>query len=108
MLTLNDVKAEMQTVLAIKEKKDVEKKELNRARKRMRELNLFKQYLETNPDEHFIRKEIGRVSNRIELLTPAAAIWMKWDTKKKTEYSKENGITHLKEQLKALKYILKN
>lgn len=85
--------------------------QLRKARKRVPFLNQCLQYLESSPEESFIKKEIARIEKIIQNVSDrfVAAGYKDLTAEKKArkEFLKEYGIPKMKEQLKTLKFILK-
>lgn len=93
------------------EQKSLTAKEEKSYRERLRWLNLICQYVESIPSESFVKKEIERVKERINLRMNAFVVNEKWDLmtikKEKKKHRKSYEIPKLEEQLRALNYILK-
>ena len=105
MRSLLEVKTEIAAIMSTEFKKSTEK---SRARGRLKFLKTVQFYLEGNPTEYFIKKEIERLENRNNLLLS------QFDESKYSNYSKpkkkyeeEMGIPLLRVQLRALRYIKK-
>lgn len=104
-----------QIVQITKSGKDGEKQSVvNRMKKRRDFLRICMNYLESNPAEDFIKKEEGRLENRINMYmkeyTPLdeEKNSKKECTKHKNNYQKEMGIPKLRVQLKTLYFLLKD
>jgi hypothetical protein len=79
-------------------------------RKRLEFLNHIELYLEQNPDELYLGREIGRIENRLKLIYdqfPDVGGWMEADKDRRKEYEKINDIPHLKRQLRVLRFLKK-
>lgn len=79
-------------------------------RNRLEFLNHIVLYLESNPEEIFIGREIGRIENRMKLIYdqfPDIGGWQNADKDRRKEYEKINDIPKLKKQLKVLRFIKK-
>ena len=112
MITVDELKKEIESNLIESEIRDDRgKKLLGRKNKELRETIMF---LETNPNESFIRLEADRIDSIIKSKSKGYEYWTKnicdksVDIKKrKSMFNSQLGITQLKKQLKKLKYILK-
>lgn len=70
-------------------------------------MNLMKDYLTAGPTEEFILKEVKRIEDRINsLMSIFDEKAYKEPKMARLKFEKDNGIPHLKSQLKALWYIL--
>ncbi|MES2287409.1 MAG: hypothetical protein V4547_17075 [Bacteroidota bacterium] len=84
---------------------------VKRNRKKIEEYTLYLRYAETNPSEDYLKKEIDRITNRInkftELYKPLDET--AHDKKKcaahKKDYEKEMGIPKLRKQLSTICFI---
>lgn len=68
-------------------------------------------YLNTFPSEEFVKSEIGRLRNRLQLINDQFKEWVptqyfETDKEKLKEYLKEMGVPKLKIQIKALTFII--
>lgn len=114
MITINDVNEELKKLydpnIAYNQniKKGKQRKEFQ---KRAVFLKNIKLYLERSPTSSFIKSEIERIENRIELLmNQFFAIHIAYNPSMsplRRKYEKENDIPKLKMQLKTLRFILK-
>lgn len=87
--------------------RDTKKSQLSRILKRLEFLKLIKNYLTESPTEEFIKKEIGRVENRINaLMALFNAAAYKEPKKAMEKFERENGVPRLRDQLRALRFIL--
>lgn len=106
MKTLAEVNRAIDELLATDRAK-TKRTVLSKILKRLEFLNLMKDYLTTNPTEEFVTKEINRIENRINalmaLFDPTAYKEPKIAMHK---FERDNGIPHLREQLRALRFIL--
>lgn len=117
MLQLKTVVDEMNGLIEERQKNysgpltSKEKKELVRMRKRIQYLKVIRLYLEKSPTIDFIKKEIDRIENRINLIDSHFSHSEQADEflvkQLKKEYDKENGIPQLRIQLRALRFIKK-
>lgn len=93
---------------------DIKKEDVRRKmaiRNRIQYLRKIKAFLETNPSEGYLKKEIKRLESRktsIENGFDSAYPSMKINDKKKAKsfYLRENGVSHINVQLETLDYIL--
>lgn len=119
MLQLATVKNEMNDLISDREQNYTgreltakEKKQLVKMRKRMQYLKIMHGYLESCPTKEFVKKEIDRIENRITIIDANFShLAIGHENAIKTarkEYEKENGIPHLRIQLRALRFINKN
>lgn len=69
-------------------------------------------YLESSPREDFIKTEIERLNRIIDSLETSYAAWVvpkefiNDPTKARSEFRREMGITKMKTQIKALRFLL--
>lgn len=83
-------------------------RQLSRIKNRIAFLRIVEKYLEESPDELYIGREISRIENRINKIIDAFDPTQYADpTEPKKEYEKEMGISHLRLQLKTLRFIKK-
>lgn len=82
-------------------------------KKQLARANEIKMYLETNPNAEFLNKEENRLQARYWAIMELRPEPAKGTDEKNPEFKKilkhwedENGIPKLKQQLKAIKYIL--
>jgi len=86
---------------------------VKRNRKKIEEFTLYLRYAETNPSEDYLKKEIGRITNRINLFSEKyvpldeTRFDKKTCTAHKKGYEKEMGVTKLRKQLSTLCFISK-
>lgn len=70
---------------------------------------LVKAYVETQPSESYVEKEIDRIGKRLALIDEGYSAWLKsnqiYSSDPKKVYYKEMGATDLKKQLEALEFI---
>lgn len=112
MITLQRVKGEIVSIESMtKQVWDMLKKSQVKAKKkRLAFLRLIFSYLKHEPKEDYIQKEVNRLGHRIYLLDK---LYIEIPDKPKDErefmknYKKENNYKGIKEQIKALKFILK-
>ena len=107
MRTLLDIKTEITEILSAR-KEELTKRQISRNRNRVAFLNHISMYLENNPDELYLGREIGRIENRMKLIYdqyPGEWSLVDKDTKKK--YEQENDIPKLRLQLRVLRFIKK-
>lgn len=111
MITIDKINKEIASYMLDSELKDDRgKKAIGRKIKDLREVIM---YLETNPNESFIKSEISRISSIIKAKSDGYQYWTKNICEKNIDVSKRKslfnsqlGITSLKKQLKKLKYII--
>lgn len=86
----------------------ITKGKLARNKNRIEFLRIVEKYLEDAPDELYLGREIARIENRIKLIIDGVP---KWESKRPSdiqkEYERDNGMPHLKLQLKTLRFIKK-
>jgi hypothetical protein len=106
MRTLSEVNNEIQALLETNIR-ELKKAQVSRVRSRLEFLNLIKNYLSENPTEEFVAKEVKRIENKIN------AIMGQFDKSAYKEpkpamlkFERDNKIPHLRDQLKALWFIL--
>lgn len=106
MRSLEEVNAEISKLLETN-RADTKRTVLSRILKRIEFLKLIKNYLIESPTEEFVTKEIQRIENRINaLMTLFNAKAYKEPKKAMEKFERDNGIPHLREQLRALRFIL--
>jgi hypothetical protein len=111
MKKITEINDEIKQVLA--EMEYSEKAVLARLKNKLSYLKICKAYLESNPSEDFLKKEVGRIENRVnkimELCIPLdESRALKSDINKhKKAYESEMGIVTIKKQLSTLYYLLK-
>jgi hypothetical protein len=105
MRSLLEVKTEIAEIMSSEYDK---KSEIARARKRLQFLRTVEMYLEGNPTDWFIKKEIERLENRNNKIIEQYNIELYKSSKNpKKKYEEEMGIPHIRLQLKALRFIKK-
>lgn len=106
MRTLAEVNEELSKLLETN-RADTKRTVLSRILKRIEFLKLIKNYLTESPTEEFITKEIQRIEDRINaliaLFNPKAYKEPKTAMQK---FERDNGIPKLRDQLRALRFIL--
>lgn len=109
MKTYEQITKEIQKLTAL-DQRTTEDKELKAARKRAQFLSQVKKYLETQPREEFVRKELHRLADKIEIVKDAFSLpqdlKVKEATKLRKEFEKTHEVPKMKAQLKTLQYIL--
>lgn len=89
-------------------------KDIRRLKLRLPLLRVCKMYVETNPSEEFIKKEIGRLTNRIDAFMKTyvpldeTRFTLAVLKKHKKDFEKEMDMPKLKKQISALKFIIKD
>lgn len=113
MITASKIDALLEPI--IRERKDYNYKVENprkdsRLKKQCEFYRVVKSCLEHNPTQEFIKKEIDRISNRLQAIDREFKYWH--DThpatgvlNPKTVYERELGVPDLKQQLRALQFI---
>jgi hypothetical protein len=106
MKTLQEVNEEIQKLLDTNPK-DVKRTQLSKIKNRLEFLKVIKNYLLENPTEQFVAKEVKRIEDKIN------AIMSQFDKSAYKEpkpamlkFERDNKIPHLRDQLKALWFIL--
>lgn len=120
MRKIQDVKNELSDVREeIKILQKVDKADVRRAKalkKRIPVLNQCMMYLESEPTESFIRQEISRVENKITLRMNQFPLDHYQQTnvdprtvnKLKRDHEKKYDVPKLREQVRTLRFLLKN
>lgn len=112
-LELNEV---VNTLEADKLKKSADRMKKSAATKLRKKIPFFKMcimYVESNPSEQFVKKEIDRVETKINLrmaqfvLDEYKELDKKTVAKLKREHEKKYEIPHLREQVRTLRFLLK-
>lgn len=115
MRTLLDVKAEIAAIIGELGKggwsnNGLTPRQESSKRTRLQFLNHIVLYLESNPDEIFLNREIGRLENRVKLIYdqfPDVGGWMEADKDRRREYEKINDIPKIRRQLRVLRFLKK-
>lgn len=106
MKSLLDVKTEIASLNESRKETELTPRQESRAKNRIEFLKTVELYLENNPDELYLGREIKRIENRINKIIESFDPTPFQDPKEpKKEYEKEMGIPHLRLQLKTLRYI---
>jgi hypothetical protein len=111
MINPNVIKSEILSIQNIpdNERRNMKKIDHTRKKNRVAFLRVIHNYLQESPTEEFIRKEIKRLENR---LTKLDELYIKLPDKPKDErefmkeFKKDNNYKQIKDQIKALNYIL--
>ena len=103
MRSLLEIKTEMASILETHYEKP---RERSKAQKRMQFLKMAEAYIESQPDEYFVSKEIKRLETRNNLILSQVDL-NRMTKKEKRDYEKEHGVVLIRQQLKALRYIKK-
>jgi hypothetical protein len=110
MLTVIEVKTQMAQIIA-ESQGEGSRTKINRLRKRMQYLNLIHAYLLEVPSVDYLFMELKRLNKRMDVLVERYKDWVPPDglTYKQARvlYEKEMGILNIKQQIKAIKFILK-
>lgn len=114
MTTLLDVKTEMTAIVSELRKgvgeNGLTTRQYSSKRNRLEFLGQIVLYLESNPNEIFIGREIARLENRMKLIYdqfPDIGGWMEADKDRRKEYEKINDIPKIRRQLKVLRFLKK-
>lgn len=113
MITIKSLKTEKEKVVDEIKNGDLKKVKENRLRKRIAYLDTCIKYLETHPDESYMKLEIGKLETkmnfRMECFKPLNELMLsKKDlSKMKKAHEKQYEIPKLREQIKTLRFILK-
>lgn len=86
-------------------------KELKKARKELDQLTYYKRYLESSPNEQFLKGQLFRLNSQIASLK---ANFEKWQGPKDKDpvkewpaiFNKEVGMSKMQNQVKAIKFLL--
>lgn len=107
MRTLADIKNEIE-LLAGSDWKNMKKVIVSKTRNRIQFLKMIEMYLKESPTEDFIKKEKERIESRINsIMSLFNEEAYKNPKPAKLKFESDNGIPHLKQQLKTLIFILK-
>lgn len=105
MKSLLDVNAEISEIIASQGRFENKRAE-SRAKKRLQFLNMVKMYIESQPDEYFVAREIFRLEKRVNLLSDSFDESQYKDAREaRKKYEKEVGIPDLRSQIKVLRFI---
>lgn len=113
MKTIEEIKSDIETVIALHPQKDTPKKDYDAAGRRVYFLRLCINYLERDATEAFIKKMLADMKHKKQVLEDGYGQWLKnfFDPKvdsrnPRTVYNSSNGIANINNQIKALKYLL--
>ena len=87
--------------------------EIKRNKKKIEDYSLYLRYAETSPSEEYLKKEVVRITNRINLFSKEykpldeEKFSKKQCSAHKKGYEKDMGVPKLKKQLTAILFILK-
>lgn len=114
MIKFDAVTAEIKDIL-VTDRNGMKKSQKDKMKRRYLLLELVKKYLETEPNEDFVKKEKARLAKRISLINDGFGAWLAFGYNKqkgedykqqRAAYDKEQDTKHLKDQLKAIEFIL--
>jgi hypothetical protein len=117
MKQVSEIKDSIEQLLAMpqideKTKKRLKSSVLKARGKKVRFLSVCKLYLESGPSEEFCKDEVVRLNQRLTFINNTfpqdkkfATLVEEKDFKK--NFNKEWDVPHIKEQIKALKFLLK-
>ena len=109
MKTLSEIDEQINDIASAKYSDEKAKK---RARKQLEFLRLCRKYLETQPSEEFMQKELDSLYNRVQHLDDACDYYIKNNPAYANEpnpiarYKKEMDYSSLSNQIKTLKFLL--
>lgn len=113
MKTEKDLKKEIEDNRKSMFDKNITKRQYNRYLKINDQLHVFLMYLETKPNEIFLEQEKERISN---LIISKESQFKNWSASvcpdniepknRRQLFNRELGLTHLKNQLKTINYLL--
>lgn len=113
MITISQVQKEISDIKHKIETEQMTKANERKLRKKIPFFNEVIHLLETQPNPSFLKQEIEKVETKIDrrmglfILDDAIALPKTTVAKMRRRHEKEYGVPHLREQVKALKYILK-
>ena len=110
MLDINKVTQEISNCLSSMDNDGLTKGQISKVKNRINFLKIVIRYLESGPSTEFLKKEISRLTNRIQLINDQFADYLptqyfEKEKDKLKHYLKECGVPKLKIQLKALRFI---
>ncbi len=110
MITIKEVKTQMaETIESIAQ--EAKKSKISRLKKQYQFLVLIHNYLRTIPEIDYIRSILNKKIKDIEIIADRYKEWTPPNgldfAQARRFYDKEMGVPHIKNQIKALKYILK-
>lgn len=114
MRTIKQVNEEIKEIEHRLKTEELKKSVSTKLRKRIQYLKHCVMYIETNPSPQYMKDEIKKVETKVNLrmaqfvLEGVEAMPKSVVSKLKREHEKKYEIPKLKEQIKTLKYILKN
>jgi hypothetical protein len=113
MITIDEIKARRKRILD--SQKDMEKRELSAARKDMECFKYCILYLEGNPSEDFVKKQLKEVQTRLKKIKDGQMAWIsshrksgQTDTQAKAFHAATFETKKMTLQIKYLNFILKN
>lgn len=112
MKTLDWTLRRINEIIKEGENPNLVKKDANKLRKEIQQLQMVKMYLEHEPRREFIDSEILRLAKLIPTLNDGYREWLNNNPKAnllknpKSKYEKEVKLPTMRKQLKALKFIL--
>ncbi len=114
MITVQDIKREINEITdRVRLETDMRKSEKTKLKKRVGLLRKCILYLETNPTDDFLKKEIDRLENRISLIMALCplgepkAVAGSVIKKMKIEYEKNHDIPKFREQVRVMRFLIK-
>jgi hypothetical protein len=115
MASVEMYKGEVGKCMALKDESGAKKakKLVKKHQKEIDQLKYYKYYLETNPTEIFLKEELHKLESRISSLKANYKTWAMTAPKDKDPmkdwpgiFNKEVGITKMKKQVTAIKFLL--
>ena len=106
MKALAEVNEDIKRLLET-DRKQLKRTQVGKVLNRLEFLNIIKGYLMTSPTEEFIVSEIARIENKINATMALFDDKLYKDPKPaKHKFERENKIPHLRDQIRALRFIL--
>lgn len=106
MKSFSEVNDELQVLLKTNPR-ETKRTVLGKIKNRIEFLRLIRNYLLASPTEEFVTSEIARIENKINATMSLFDAKLYKDPKPAMhKYERENKIPHLREQIRALRFIL--
>lgn len=93
------------------------KSEYQKVKKKMQDNDMYLKYIESSPSEEYLKKELKRLENRLslisaksprkeEFLDESGEVKLLLYRQRRDEYNKTMGVSEVRKQISAIRYIL--